>query len=632
VRRLVPALLLVLVAFVGCLVAACAKREQPPPERAAIAQVEPSAAPIPLAVETRVRESSGIALAKLGERLIAFVADGDDHAVLALDASTLEPLAHTELEGAPRDLLIAASGEIVVTIPERNLVVALAAEDDRGTLHEARRRWVSTEPIAMAATPDDATILVTAGAGHRLDALDAKTLERRWSTSVAREPRAVIVSRDGKRAFVSHASDERLSVVPLDGMRAEQTIAMTSGGGAATGFRPDPPRFARHANAIVRTTSGGRDNLVLPVAMSAPEDFYSIAGYGGASGRFTPAAACSGGPTFGRSVLDLQQIDEQARKRVARYEFESHEYVDECQLPRAAIAEGTRALVACFGQSAVLEIGAEGRGWAGVVRRFAVPRGPSAIARVSGAPRALVWSPLAREVAAIDLDAKYVRGGIAALATRAIERKLAVDADVLRGREIFHRTGDRRISQDGIACATCHPDGRDDGLVWETPRGKRRPMTLAAIGERDTRFGWGAENMTMEVHIAETVRRLGGTGLPPDDVYALRAYVRSMKPVPRAEPEPEEIARRGERVFFEKGCGACHEDVRAWTDHTAHDIGSGGALVTPSLLGVGARTSLFHDGRYPNVSRVVFEAKTMGQVDALSLDERTALAAFLSTL
>ena len=31
-----------------------------------------------------------------------------------------------------------------------------------------------------------------------------------------------------------------------------------------------------------------------------------------------------------------------------------------------------------------------------------------------------------------------------------------------------------RLSGDGRACASCHPDGRDDGLVWSTPNGPRQ--------------------------------------------------------------------------------------------------------------------------------------------------------------
>src|SRR5690606_10116177 len=36
-----------------------------------------------------------------------------------------------------------------------------------------------------------------------------------------------------------------------------------------------------------------------------------------------------------------------------------------------------------------------------------------------------------------------------------------------RGRDLFHTGGDRRLSTGGaMACASCHPEGRADGLSW----------------------------------------------------------------------------------------------------------------------------------------------------------------------
>src|SRR5262249_25280327 len=58
------------------------------------------------------------------------------------------------------------------------------------------------------------------------------------------------------------------------------------------------------------------------------------------------------------------------------------------------------------------------------------------------------------------------------------------------GRKIFHAIGDVRISLDGRACASCHPDGRDDGLVWATPEGLRQTPTLAGRLDGAAPFGW----------------------------------------------------------------------------------------------------------------------------------------------
>ena len=48
-----------------------------------------------------------------------------------------------------------------------------------------------------------------------------------------------------------------------------------------------------------------------------------------------------------------------------------------------------------------------------------------------------------------------------------------VTPQIARGRALFRVTDDGRLSRDGRACASCHPDGRDDALTWSTPDGPR---------------------------------------------------------------------------------------------------------------------------------------------------------------
>lgn len=77
------------------------------------------------------------------------------------------------------------------------------------------------EPIAIAATPDDATLVVSSGWSSKLAAFDGKSLASRFEAKLAREPRSVVISDDGKTAFVSHAVGSLLSVVDLAGAKHE---------------------------------------------------------------------------------------------------------------------------------------------------------------------------------------------------------------------------------------------------------------------------------------------------------------------------------------------------------------------------------------------------------------------------
>src|ERR1019366_10476986 len=80
------------------------------------------------------------------------------------------------------------------------------------------------EPVALALTPDGATLLVTSGWGRALTAFDAGKLTRSFEVSLPREPRAVVVSDDGKFAYVSHAVGAQASRVTL----ADKTVTAIS--------------------------------------------------------------------------------------------------------------------------------------------------------------------------------------------------------------------------------------------------------------------------------------------------------------------------------------------------------------------------------------------------------------------
>ncbi len=159
------------------------------------------------------RQGSTVALATLEGRAVALVADEDAHAIVTFDAEKRVELATTPLDGAPSQLLVAKDGRVLVGLRDKGRLVALErGAEPFGPLIARCSVDVAAEPVALAATPDDATILVSSGWGHALAGLDAATLERRFAVDLPREPRAVAVSGDGKRAFVTHAVGARMSV------------------------------------------------------------------------------------------------------------------------------------------------------------------------------------------------------------------------------------------------------------------------------------------------------------------------------------------------------------------------------------------------------------------------------------
>jgi cytochrome c peroxidase len=206
---------------------------------------------------------------------------------------------------------------------------------------------------------------------------------------------------------------------------------------------------------------------------------------------------------------------------------------------------------------------------------------------------------------------------------------------------LFHSTGDTRISKDGRACASCHPDGRDDGLVWETKEGPRQTMMLSGRLERTAPFGWLGQSKDVAEHMkTRTFKRLGGTGLQQDDLDALVLYVKSLRP-----PEPKAsvigaLALEGEAIFDSEGtqCASCHGADGRSPDGIDHAVWSKtdrdvtGVFDTPSLRHVAQTAPYFHDGRYATLGELLRKVDgTMGHTKQLSPHELEALEAFLVT-
>src|SRR5262249_20842621 len=121
------------------------------------------------------------------------------------------------------------------------------------------------------------------------------------------------------------------------------------------------------------------------------------------------------------------------------------------------------------------------------------------------------------------------------------------------GRVLFHMVGDDRISHDGRACASCHPDGRDDGLTWSTPNGPRRSITLAGRVNEPAPFSWTGSERSLHEHVGITFTRLKGNGgLRSMELDALIEYVQTLAPPPvvtSADPAVRAKIARGSDIF-----------------------------------------------------------------------------------
>jgi mono/diheme cytochrome c family protein len=168
------------------------------------------------------------------------------------------------------------------------------------------------------------------------------------------------------------------------------------------------------------------------------------------------------------------------------------------------------------------------------------------------------------------------------------------------GHELFHRSSTPEI---GMACASCHPEGRDDGHVWEFPVGSRRTQSLAGGVLATAPLHWDGDLEGFDSLMGEVFTgRMGGPSQSPRRVRAIAFWVDSIPFLP-ASPAPDGSAvERGKAIFNDPsvGCATCHSGPRL-TNNASVDVGTGGVFQVPSLRGVSARAPFMHDGCAPTL-------------------------------
>lgn len=618
---------------------------------------------------------SAVALAAFSGRTLALVADEDDRAIELVDLERNERVGRTEIGGSPGQILVLADGRVLATVTDQNRIVVLeAAVSDVPALSPRCSAATDVEPVGLAATPDESSVLVASRTGRTLAFYSAKSLTRTGDTELPRDPYSVMVSSDGRTAFVSHVAGSRITAVALgdepvskevpiesqlDRLQLKQVrrleASMPKVGlqkfGVAS-MEDATAALERSIGAVRRKSVQGfslarSDRLAriyAPLVLVDPGNpEQRSAGYGaGLAASEVPAVA----------VLDAVKAEPLASSLEVsqgggwRPSFDDVADHPPCLLPRASAVdeEHQTLLVACPGIDSVVAFDlASAAPGSSELYRFRVASGPTGLAVDAKHGRAVVWSAFERVLSVLPLvpspaDAKVSERPrelrIPSSAGRGVSNEVAL------GRLLFHSSGDARVAADGRGCASCHPSGRDDGLVWSTPRGPRRTKLLAGMLSGTAPYSWDGITPDLDTHIEQAFERLRGRGgLRPFERRALLSYLDSL-PLPPARTESVTLVERGRRVFAsaEAGCTSCHADS-GFTDGARHDVKSHTnadtptSFDTPSLKRVAARAPYFHDGRYATLDALISGVDgTMGTTKQLSSDDKRALAAYLRSL
>jgi len=157
------------------------------------------------------------------------------------------------------------------------------------------------------------------------------------------------------------------------------------------------------------------------------------------------------------------------------------------------------------------------------------------------------------------------------------------------------------------SCATCHPDGRVDGLNWDllndgigNPKNVKN-MLLAFKTPPSMSFG-------IREDAAEAVRAgikyIQFAVRPEEDAAAIDSYLKAMKPVPSprlVKGSLSKAARRGAKGFTKAGCAACHRpplftNLEQYDVGTATGLDKGKPIDTPSLVEAWRTAPYLHTG------------------------------------
>jgi hypothetical protein len=583
----------------------------PDPARSLPELVEAEVPPLPIAGGTLLIASSGTT---------ALAGDADRDAIFVADlAGTPALVAAIELRSGDEP------GRIVEQAPGQFLAVL------RGAGEIARigsDPWSVIERVPVCASPRGlfagANEVLVACASGDLVTLDESLKETR-RVRLPRDLRDVVAV--GDRVYVSR-------------FKTAQVLVLDSTGAIVARHElddPDHPEFS--AGAAYRMIPAGGDGVLVLHQLARTEGAaVSIevqGGYGGTdcNPSIVQAAVTELGPRVGRETTALGNFVVP---------------VDVAVRDWSPTAAGTFAIAA----AGVRTDDFGGFGGLTASRPFIAPRAAQAplLPQSALTPGAALNHCFTdgqrfedgRRVTSVAFDG----GGRLVMLTRAPTEIVVVgdferEVVALPGRDVFD-TGHELFLGDaggGIACASCHLEGGEDGKVW----------TFEGIGPRRTQdirggilgtepFHWDGDMSSFQ-HLASEVfdERMLGPSLPGPHADAFVRWIDALPMPPADLPIDAEQVARGREVFerTDAGCTTCHAGPR-FSSPLSFDVGTGSAVQVPSLIGVVHRAPYMHDGCAATLGDRFTDPSCGGALHGntshLSATEIDDLVAFLETL
>jgi DNA-binding beta-propeller fold protein YncE/mono/diheme cytochrome c family protein len=490
------------------------------------------------------------------------------------------------------------------------------------------------EPYGVALSPDRKTLLVTTIADRALVALEAASGKEQWRTGLGREPRNIAVSPDGKRAVVAYLTTGTVDQVDLIETKKAEHIALSTQNGQRR-FRPTGSGDAFARGAFTALFMGDQQALV-PFQRETPVQAIGGGERTGSYGGGFEAPITSQLAFLATSGERTSQITAQIGQHQARslaWDSErdalyvvglgSDSIIQLKNASQVTIAEGaSAALVATNGKDGKERCGPDG---------------------VAIAPDGdvLVWCSFSRSVKRLETvdDSGKLQASINI--TKTTNGPTLVVSSFTdkqhEGMELFHISSTQISAGGALACASCHPDGRADGLSWRIDKQELQTPVLVGRVANTHPYKWDGGDPDINASLTGTMKRLGGTGLKPEQTEALTAYLEAL-PGPQTPTRDARMVERGAKLFdsAELGCRSCHDGAQ-YTDNTKHEFKTATLPMadTPSLIGLAAGAPYYHDGSAATLEALLRDrGRVHGMAETAKLDDKQVadLIAFLETL
>ena len=553
---------------------------------------------------------------------------------------------------------------------------------------------VPLNPTGLAVGKDGAGTVVYVTAGVQCGELQKFSGEGKLlgSAEVGHSPRGPVVSADGKFVYVLNRFANKVSMVDAKKMEVVKTAAVPRepfaaalGAGGKLLFVANLLPNCRSTDDVVSADVSVIDTATFSVRnVRLPNGSTGVRGIGASpDGKSIYVTH-----TMGRYQLPTTQLERGWMNTAALSVFcgETGAYVNTVLLDdvdRGAAnpwgvcvtADGKKIVVAHAGTCEIsiidravlherLEKAAHGESVSGIVKHasdvsndlaflMSIRRrvnlggdGPRGVAVVGG--KAVVALYFADKLAVAD-----IADAAAPVKTIVVGNTSDITNDRLRRGEMLYNDGSMCFQQ-WQSCASCHPDGRIDGLNWDllndgmgNPKqtksqlyGQFTPPTMVTGIRKDMQTC----NRAGLIHI-QFVQR------PEEDGLCLDAYTESLEPVPSpylVNGELSEKAKRGKAVFERANCTLCHGDQTKtpdgkslYTDCKLYDVGLGTATEkgrkfdTPTLCEVWRTAPYLYDGRALTMMEVLTNCNkddTHGVTQGLSEKELDELNEYILSL